>query len=54
MGNVILCVDFNGRIGLNNDLIENNEKYQFLPLSQDYEPDNVDLMNSNHEIENMI
>ena len=45
MGNVILCGDFNGRIGLNSDFVENNEKDEFLPLPKDYEPQNVELIN---------
>ena len=45
MGNVILCGDFNGRIGLNSDFVENDEKDEFLPLPKDYEPANVDLIN---------
>ena len=34
-----------GRIGLNSNFIENDEKDEFLPLPKDYEPDNVDLIN---------
>ena len=45
MGNVIICGDFNGRIGLNSDFVENDEKDEFLPLPKDYEPGNVDLIN---------
>ena len=44
MGNVILCGDFNGRIGLNSD-VENDEKKEFLSLPKNYEPGNVDLIN---------
>ena len=45
MGNVILCGDFNGRIGLNSDFADNDEKDEFLRLPKDYEPGNVDLIN---------
>ena len=44
MGNVISCGDFNGRIGLNSD-VENDEKKEFLPLPKNYEPGNVNLIN---------
>ena len=38
MGNMILCVDFYGRIGLNIDYFENDEKDEFLPLPKAWFP----------------